>query len=133
MKRFESIFISSIGYFFSPYLFSVIAQAQDPCPPGFENLCKIKLEDNPDIFGNIVQALIVIAIIVSLVFLIIGGIRWIMSGGEKGKVEQAKATITAAITGLVFSLLAYAIVNFVVFQLTGNLTLNNLEFPRLID
>jgi len=79
VKRFVAIFsILGIGFFLSPYLYFVNA-ANDICPVGFENLC-IKVEDNPNIIGNIIQILIVIAVIVSLIYLIMGGIRWIMSG-----------------------------------------------------
>ncbi len=131
MKGFIAVFfVFVIGFFLFPSLFFV--SAQNPCPAGFENLCKIKIEDNSNIIGGFVQILIIIAIVLSVIFLIIGGIRWIMSGGDKGKVEQAKSAVTAAIVGLIFSLLAYGIVNMVLYLLGGNLDLNNLTIPKLV-
>ena len=50
---------------------------------------------------------------ISVVMLLYGGFRYIVSGGDSKKVTDAKNTILYAIIGLVISLLAYAIVNFV--------------------
>ena len=103
-----------------------------PCPPGYENLCKVGPDSNPNLVANIVQFLIVIAIVVSIIFVLWGGIKWITSGGVKGKVEQARGTVTGAVVGLIIALLAYAIVSYVVYLFTGNANLN-FTIPRLID
>src|SRR5574344_1253072 len=50
---------------------------------------------------------------ISVIMLIYGGIRYILSGGDSKKVTDAKNTILYAIIGLVISLLSYAIVNFI--------------------
>jgi hypothetical protein len=52
--------------------------------------------------------------VVSVVMLIYGGIQYSMSGGDVGKLTQAKSTITYAIIGLIVAALAFAIVNFVI-------------------
>lgn len=57
--------------------------------------------------------------IVSVVMLIFGGFRYIISGGDAKKVTDAKNTILYAIIGLVIALLAYAIVNFIVYVVTN--------------
>ena len=49
----------------------------------------------------------------SVIFIIVGGFRYVISGGNPKEVAQAKATITYAIIGLVVSILAVVIVNFV--------------------
>lgn len=61
-------------------------------------------------FTNI--ALYVIGFI-SVVMLIWGGLRYIISGGDSKKITDAKNTILYALIGLVVAFLAYAIVNFV--------------------
>jgi len=64
----------------------------------------------------------VMAIATLLVFgqLIIGGLQWITSGGDKGKVEEARNKITAAVIGLIIVASSYAILqlalNFLGFQ-----------------
>ncbi len=50
---------------------------------------------------------------VSVIMLIIGGIRYTISNGDQGAVQSAKNTIMYAIIGLVVAILAYAIVQFV--------------------
>lgn len=127
-----SVFIVGFFVFFSSFP-AVIYAAQSPCPAGWESLCNIGPTSNPGIVGNIVQVLFIIAIALSVIFLIWGGIRWIMSGGDKGKVEAARSTIMAAIIGLFVSLLAYFIVNLVVSMLGGGVDLKSLNIPRLID
>ena len=102
------------------------------CPPGYENLCKIGPDTNPNLFGNIVQFLIIIAIVVSIIFVIWGGIKWTTSGGDKEKVGQARATITGAIIGLIIALLAFTIISYVVYLFTGTSSLD-FKIPRLID
>lgn len=51
---------------------------------------------------------------VSVLMLIWGGFRYIVSGGDSKKVTDAKNTVLYAIIGLVIALLSYAIVNFVI-------------------
>ena len=57
--------------------------------------------------------------IISVVMLIYGGLRYVISGGDSKKVTDAKNTILYAIIGLIIAILAYAIVNFVINAVTG--------------
>jgi multisubunit Na+/H+ antiporter MnhB subunit len=50
---------------------------------------------------------------ISVIMLIIGGIRYVVSGGDSSAVTSAKNTILYAIVGIIVALLAYALVNFV--------------------
>jgi hypothetical protein len=76
-----------------------------------------------DIFGagGVFTTVINIALFIigslSVVMLIIGGIRYTLSGGNKDAVTSAKNTILYAIIGVVVAILAYAIVNFVLTSL----------------
>lgn len=68
-------------------------------------------------FPSIISALVILVLIVAaLVFffmLVLGGIRYITSGGDKGSTEAARSQITAALIGLVIVFSAWAIVNLV--------------------
>jgi len=55
--------------------------------------------------------------IVSVIFIIVGAIRYISSGGNSNAIEGAKKTITYAIGGMVISIMAYGIVSFIVSNL----------------
>jgi len=67
--------------------------------------------------GAIVQRVLTIAFSliggVSLVFVIIGGFRYMMSGGNEESVTQARKTVLYALVGLIVVMLAVAIVNIV--------------------
>jgi type IV secretion system pilin len=67
---------------------------------------------------NIVNVLSVIVGIVAVVMIIIGGFRYITSGGDSGNVAGAKNTILYAIVGLIIVALAQVIVRFVLSKST---------------
>lgn len=68
-------------------------------------------------FGQVIGAAIVlILIIAAIVFffmLVIGGVRWISSGGDKTATEAARNQITAALVGLVIVFAAWAILQLI--------------------
>lgn len=69
--------------------------------------------DIVDLIPSAVNAIFVVAVVIFFFMLVIGGIRWISSGGDKTQTESAKNQITASIIGLVLVLSAYAIVNLI--------------------
>ena len=69
----------------------------------------------PDIIKAVTNILIYIVGAVSVLMLIIGGLRYALSGGDSAGVEGAKNTILYAIIGIVVAFTAYAIVNFIIF------------------
>lgn len=80
------------------------------CASGFEFLCTLTL--GKVVTGGI-QAILVVALVLAFIFLVFGGIKWIMSGGDKAGTEAAKGTITAALIGLVIVFLAWAFLNLI--------------------
>lgn len=65
------------------------------------------------IFRTITNVLLFLIGAVAVIMLIIGGIRYTISGGDSTAVTSAKNTILYAVIGIIVALLAYAIVNFV--------------------
>ncbi len=68
---------------------------------------------------NLTNTLLLAIGFVSVVMLIIGGFRYVLSNGNEKSVTGAKDTILYAIVGLVVALLAFAIVNFVLGRFTA--------------
>lgn len=66
------------------------------------------------LFHVISDTLIFIVGAVSVIMLIVGGLRYVLSSGNASAVEGAKNTILFAIIGLIVAILAYSIVTFVV-------------------
>jgi magnesium-transporting ATPase (P-type) len=56
---------------------------------------------------------------ISVIMIIIGGIRYVTSNGDQGQLQSAKNTILYSVIGLVVAILAYAIVRFVVTTFAG--------------
>ena len=69
---------------------------------------------NEGIFKTITNVLLFIIGVISVIMLIIGGIRYVVSGGDSAAITSAKNTILYAIVGVVVAILAYALVNFVI-------------------
>lgn len=60
----------------------------------------------------LITLILIIAVILFLILLLIGGIQWITSGGDKEKISSAHSRILAAIIGLLIVLLAWAITGY---------------------
>lgn len=65
------------------------------------------------IFQKVTNILLFLVGAISVIMLIIGGIRYVVSGGDQAAVTSAKNTILYAIVGIVVAFLAYAAVAFV--------------------
>lgn len=59
---------------------------------------------------RIIEILLAIAGLVAVIFLIVGGFKYITAGGNEESAEGAKKTITNAIIGIVVIILAFIIV-----------------------
>lgn len=66
-----------------------------------------------DIITTIINLFSIVVGAVSVIMIIIGGFRYITSGGDSGNVTSAKNTILYAIVGLVIVIFAQTIVRFV--------------------
>ena len=71
------------------------------------------------VWTDTVQALIFLVGAISVIMLIIGGLRYVLSSGNATAVEGAKNTIMYALIGIVVAALAFAMVRFVVDKLGG--------------
>ena len=76
-------------------------------------------QDNQRLFGpgslwtNIINTIVFLVGSVAVIMIIVGGLRYVLSGGDSGSVNNAKNTILYAVVGLIVAAMAYAIVNFV--------------------
>ena len=76
--------------------------------------CPENLFGDTGVFKQVTNTILYIVGIVAVIMLIIGGIKYVISGGDSKKVTDAKNTVLYAIIGLVICFLAFAIVNFVI-------------------
>ena len=74
---------------------------------------------NTGVFSTITDVLLYVLGAISVIMIIIGGLRYVISGGNSANVTAAKNTILYAIVGIIIAILSYAIINFVLASFTG--------------
>ena len=78
----------------------------------------------PDIVANILYTIIGLVGIIAVIFVVIGGIKYMTSAGDSEKVKTAKKTISYAVLGIIVTALAFAIVNFTIMIINNNASNN---------
>jgi hypothetical protein len=72
-----------------------------------------------DIIALVINIFSVVVGVAAVIMIIVGGLKYIISGGDSGNVTSAKNTILYAIIGLVVVALAQFIVKFVLAKVTA--------------
>jgi hypothetical protein len=89
-----------------------------------------KISDLQGVFERIVGAALGFAGIVLFLLLILGGFKYITSGGDPKAVDSAKKTLTYAIGGLIVILLSYLVL-VLISKVTGvDVTKFNVVLPK---
>lgn len=73
--------------------------------------------DLNNVFKTVANIMLFLVGAIAVIMLIVGGLRYVTSGGDQTAVTSAKNTILYAIVGIVVAFLAFAAVNFVTGQL----------------
>lgn len=86
-------------------------------------------DDPATLIKNVVTLIFIVAGAITFAYLIFGAIKWITSGGDKSKVEEARNKITSAIIGLLILVAVWAIFNLVITVAfgSGNITVTPLS------
>lgn len=74
----------------------------------------VDLFGNSGVFAEISSVLLFIVGAIAVIMIVIGGLRYVISGGDASQVQAAKNTILYALVGIIVAILAYAAVNFVI-------------------
>lgn len=92
------------------------------CPSGLKEVggkCQLKnpaegilvsIEDFGDLLQKIIQILLYVAGAIAVIFLMMGGFRYVTASGNDEAVEKAKKTVTNSLLGIVIIVLSYTIV-----------------------
>ncbi len=70
----------------------------------------------PEIIQTVANVFVFVIGAVSVIMIIVGGIRYAVSAGDQSAVTGAKNTIMYAIVGLAIAFASYAIVSFIIAQ-----------------
>lgn len=66
------------------------------------------------IFTTVTNTLLFVVGAISVIMIVIGGLRYVVSGGDSANITTAKNTILYAVVGLIVAMLAYAMIDFVI-------------------
>ena len=130
MKRITKIItqtFTGLGAFaclFSSRLLASATSVQEGANAARADGMPTELIGDNGVFSRITNTVLLIVGLISVIMLVYGGLRYILSGGDSKKVTDAKNTILYAIIGLIISMLAYAIVHFVLNSVIGVGTTN---------
>ncbi len=126
MKNIIKNLILSLAIILSPMV--ITAGSSYALEGGLRNgINAARADDQPsDLFGDtgifkkITNIMLFMVGILSVIMLIVGGMHYVISGGKKESVTTAKNTILYAIVGLIVSLMAFAIINFILNVFVGD-------------
>ncbi|MBW7955131.1 hypothetical protein H3C66_00190 [Patescibacteria group bacterium] len=108
---------SAVGMYLSTAVVSTVkAQYDVAVPTGYAT-------NIGNLISFVLRVVLAVGALLVFGFLVLGGIEYITSGGEKGKTEAARNKITAAIVGLIILAASWAILNLAL----GFLGLSGLE------
>ena len=72
--------------------------------------------------GKIIRIVLSFLGLIALILFLVGGFKWMSSGGEEEKISSAKKLMTAAVVGLFIVIIAYAATGFIIDRLTEGTT-----------
>lgn len=78
-----------------------------PKPEGF------KITDIGKLVSSAIQFILIGAGLIAFVYLLLGGIQWITSGGDKAGVDAARQKILAAVIGLIIVFATWALIRLI--------------------
>jgi len=112
-------------------LSTLLAQTNVDITPGatgsFNSLTGVTIGS---IVSFLVGAVLIVAGVIFFFMLVIGGIRWVLSGGDKASTEAARNQVTAALIGVVIVFSAFAIITFIQ-SVFGISIIGNLDFGNV--
>ena len=89
----------------------------------------MKITDIGKLISSAISVAFIVAGILTFVFLVIGGIEWLTSGGDKTKTEQARNRITAALVGLAIIAASWALMQLISAFFGINVFEGNIQLP----
>lgn len=90
----------------------------------------IKITDIGKLISSLVSVVFIIAGILTFAFLVMGGIEWLTSGGDKTKTEQARNRITAALVGLAIIAASWALMQLISYFFGIDVFGGNITIPK---
>lgn len=78
------------------------------------DVCKSSGDSAATMIKTVIQIALTVLGMISVLMIIIGGVRYTLSTGDSTAVKNAKDTVLYSVIGLVVAIMSYAIVHFVI-------------------
>lgn len=98
----------------TPYAMALVEDACQYDTGGSDVCSKQSDSDVKPVFQTIINFLLWLSIIISVIVIIVSGAKYVLSGGDSSKVASSKNALIGATLGALVSVLALALVNFVI-------------------
>jgi hypothetical protein len=96
------------------YLSLAVGQYQINPPAQIQPLTNLNLQS---LLSYIISLILPVAVILAFIFVLIAGLKWMMSQGDKKAVEEARKTLTFAIAGLIIIFASFFLLNLISYAL----------------
>jgi Type IV secretion system pilin len=90
----------------------------------------MKITDIGVLISRVISLAFIVAGILTFAFLVMGGIEWLTSGGDKGKTENARNRITAAVVGLAIVAASWALMKLIAYFFGVDVFEGNINIPK---
>lgn len=115
-KRFstlEKIFVAFVAYLYSTSaVFAQTVSWSGVCVGG-KNDDVATIQGLECLIANVFTVIITLIGLASFVMLIVGSVRWLVSGGNSSNIDKARSTMTYAVIGIVVALSAFIVINLI--------------------
>ena len=74
----------------------------------FTNLSQIWV-----VVANVVRILVALSGALAVIFIIVGGLFYVVSSGDPARIKRAKDILKESITGLIITLMAYSVITYI--------------------
>ena len=115
-----------------PVAYAALGNA-NPCTSlgQFSALCSLTHDSFGFVVSTAIDVILIITVILAVFYFIFGGIKWILSRGDKEKVEDARNHIIASVVGLMMAFLAFFIISLIFGFFFPGKGLQDLTLPTL--
>jgi len=104
-----------------PTWYKYLEGAHDPANP---RTCRLMMDFSTDAANSlvsigfaVVEIMLLVAGIVAVAYIVVGGFKYVLSGGNPDQTKQAKDAVLNAVIGLVIAILATTLVRFIASRL----------------
>ncbi|GIK84477.1 MAG: hypothetical protein BroJett025_10990 [Patescibacteria group bacterium] len=131
-SKLEKIFIAGVAYLYSTSTaFAQTTAWSGVCVGGVDNDVAT-IQGLECLIANVFTVIITLIGLAAFVMLIVGSVRWLVSGGNSSNIDKARSTMTYAVIGIVVALSAFIVLNLIA-GFTGVETIKTFTIPTSED